>query len=138
MKKMKITTYVLFLVMLTLNACKDNEPHSPLLIKNRSSKAIFVYLTLSQPYYPDTSITNDSSLLREIIPSSSTTYFSGRVDWEGVYSEAPNGILSVFYFSLDTINYYPWDTIKEQYKVLRRDDFSLDDLMDRDFSLSYP
>ncbi len=135
---MRVLLFTMVFVLMTFLSCRDDKPHSPLLIKNRSSKAIFVYLTLSQPYYPDTSITNDSSLLREILPSSSTTYFSGRVDWEGVYSEAPNGILSVFYFSLDTINYYPWDTIKEQYKVLRRDDFSLDDLMDRDFSLSYP
>ncbi len=135
---MSVLLFTMVFVLMTFLSCRDDKPHSPLLIKNLSSKTISVYLTLSPPYYPDTSITSDQNFLREIPESSSTTYFTGRVDWEGIYAESENGILSVFYFDQDTINLYPWDSIREHYKVLRRDDFSLDDLMEREFIISYP
>ena len=45
----------------------------------------------------------------------------------------------MFYvFSVDTLEKYSWEEIREGYKILKRYDLSMDDLDSLDWTITYP
>ena len=47
--------------------------------------------------------------------------------WSNYVKKYPNDTFSVFIFHPDTLNKYPWDQIRKEYKVLVRYDIAADD-----------
>ncbi len=50
----------------------------------------------------------------------------------------PNDTLSIFIFHSDTVSSYPWQTIRTEYKILKRYDLSIADLERLNYKVSYP
>ena len=46
--------------------------------------------------------------------------------------------MSIYLFDAETVDNTPWETIREEYKVLKRYDLSLEDIQFLDYEISYP
>ncbi len=87
--------------------------------------------------YPDTTIPDSYDRLVGV-PPRDFSYFDSRKPWEQVFETLPKDTFSIFYFSLDTIQAYDWQTIWSEYKILKRVDVSLPDLQNNNYTVNYP
>ncbi len=87
--------------------------------------------------YPDTLIYNNYENLCGL-KENSTTPYDVEVELEEYFDSLPADTLSIFFFSMDTISYYGWETVKKDYKILKRCDISYEDLQSQDWTISYP
>jgi hypothetical protein len=88
--------------------------------------------------YPDTNISEAIDLWKYIEPNTKSDFLWTR-DWEGNFEiRSSNGKMSIFIFDADTINAYPIEIIRSEYKVLARYDVTLSDLERRNFVLEFP
>jgi len=46
--------------------------------------------------------------------------------------------MSIYLFDAETVDNIPWETIREEYKVLKRYDLNLEDIQFLDYEISYP
>lgn len=128
----------LFLVQ----SCKDfSIAEKGLFIENNSSKKIVVADNQDKSYvslYPDTNI-SEAIIIWKYINRNTKSDFLWNRDWEGGFNHhSPNGIKTIFIFDADTVDAYPMEVIRTEYKVLARYDVSLSDLEKRNFVLEYP
>ena len=124
-------------LLLFLNSC---DTYYYIEVVNKSNKPIEHYLAMGGEFgssYPD-SLPNSSKYVFQILPSKSYLYQS-RSPWAEVFTNTklPNDTLSVYFFSPDTLNAYPWQTIREKEKYLKRYDLSLKDLQDLNFKIVF-
>lgn len=103
-------------------------------IANNSADTV---TTLVSYQYPDTTIPDRYDRLGGIRPND-FRYFDSREPWKEVFKDLPKDTLSVFYFSLDTIQAYDWQTIRSGYRILKRVDVSLQDLENNNYMVNYP
>ena len=87
--------------------------------------------------YPDTLIPDLSSNLSGINAFDYTPYDS-RKNWDEVFDEKNATKISFFFFSIDTIAKYGWDSVRANYKILKRNDYTLKDLQNSEYTVSYP
>jgi hypothetical protein len=103
---------------------------------NNEKNAIYYCISYN---YPDTIIPVSSELLR-IIESKETQravssthpldeFFSGRFS---------SDTLLIFYFNTDTINKYTWNEIRDEHKIIRKNLYSKQDLIDSNWTITYP
>lgn len=59
-------------------------------------------------------------------------------NWEDRIKSFGSDTLSIYFFHPDTLEMYPWEEIRDNYKVLKRYDLSIDDLKLLDFKVEYP
>src|SRR5690606_37896787 len=71
------------------------------------------------------------------LSANSNTYIDSRKPWSEAVTNLPNDTLSFYIFAEDTINSYPWKIISTEYKVLKRYDFSVQDLESLKYKISY-
>lgn len=87
--------------------------------------------------YPDTIIPDSFNKIKGV-SSNSKTPFDSNEKWEDVFEKLPADTLSVFIFSGDVVSNYNWETIRNEYKILRRYDISLDYLNANKGTITYP
>ena len=101
-------------------------------LENNTSHNLGWYLSL---VYPDTSLPHDDDLVNiendwdQFGPA--TLYFgttSFASEQAVIHWLNPNDTVSIFVFHTDTLKLYPWDTIRDDYKILVRYDLSADDI----------
>jgi hypothetical protein len=97
---------------------------------NNSTKTINVYESYK---YPDTVIDTKKPWLRTLIPGQ-FFHFSSKNKWEDVLKDKP---LIVFVFDKDTIDKYSWDSIRINYKILKRYVISIKDLEQLGYEIKY-
>ena len=103
-------------------------------IQNNTDKIIG--FTVSENY-PDTLIYNNYNELCGIKENSYVTY-DVKTKLDEYFENLPSDTLSIFFFSMDTINQYGWDIVKKEYKILKRYDISYEDVKNSEWTVSYP
>jgi hypothetical protein len=135
MKKLSIINVIFCLILLSCGCKNWVERHYELEIKNSSSINVYTYFYLvweggpDGAIYPDTLLSFDK---RELICINSGEKFRTSrpvvpiIEW---ISSLPKDTLSVYYFHPDTLQKYSWEEIQREYKVLRRYDLSVEDII---------
>ena len=57
---------------------------------------------------------------------------------DDLFAMFPTDTLSIFFFDPDTLAKYDWETIRQEYKILVRYDFSHNDLKNLNWRIDYP
>lgn len=112
-------------------------------LKNNSGVNLQVYKALGDVIdstaYPDTSLPR--KLIRRFLEPNiekQVLIYDGSGTIESFFERRLKDTLSIFIFNADTLQKYPWDTIRKRYMVLIRYDLSLQDLKNRRSFIEYP
>lgn len=127
---------VIVIIIATSGACKKNpfaERVYSIKVQNNSPQLINFF---DGRIYPDTSLPAEKPYYGACRPGN-FAYIDSRIDWSEVFVRLPNDTLSIFIFDGATVNTYNWDIIRNQYKILRRYDLSLQDLKNSNFTIVY-
>lgn len=108
-------------------------------ITNNSSKDIMVlpgYAKYGANEYPDTTLpVKKPSLL--FVAKQDYNFLDASFEWENIINTLPSDTLTIFYFEADSINTLTWENIRTQYIILKRDDLSISDLEQRNWTLTF-
>ena len=137
----------LFIIFL-ITVCSECD-HFPgdsryrLFLKNNAQYAVCYYLAFGDGYattaYPDTSLPENNVFIHEVIkPNEKSIIYDSGLSWQECFKLLPADTLSVFIFNTDTLNIYPWEEIRANYKILKRYDLSYHDLKQMNWTVSYP
>lgn len=112
----------------------------PLYLQNNSDKR--AKFTVNNrynagPQYPDTTLFWEPIGI-VVQAQEKRAVAGGSLNWEKIYKSVPNDTLSFVIFDADTLAKYPWEVIRNNYKILKRYDLSLDDLKRLNYTLYYP
>lgn len=103
-------------------------------IKNDSNFSIYNSISIDTTIsYINPSVSNSS-----IQPNATEIHTINGRTWETLIEDTPKDTISLFIFSSDTINKYPWDSVRSNYMILQRYDLSLKDLQNRNWTIEYP
>jgi len=131
------------LVLLFASNCEKIviDKKYPLTLKNLGSKPIGYYFATGGKYgtlYPDTTLPIRSDYLGIKLESNKIFSYDSSTSWDTNYKAFPRDTLSIFIFETDTLLKYPWQVIRQKYKILKRYDLSLQDLKKLNYSITYP
>lgn len=120
--------------------CEENNPFAERVYRikviNNSPEIVNYFY---QNKYPDTTLPLSIPDLNGIRPNDySFEDLSSRREWEDAFATSPSGTVSFFFLSVDTLSMYSWQTIRSQYKILKRYDVRLQDLDNSNWQLVYP
>lgn len=133
--KFRLIIYLFFLF--AVSSCEDFLPFDQvncIWIKNESNQLVHFLVGYN---YPDTTIP-DAYNKRKGVSTNSKTSYDSKEKWKDVFKALPSDTLSVFIFSIDDLNKYDWQTVRKEYKILKRYDVSLQDLERLEYLLTYP
>jgi hypothetical protein len=139
MKLVYLTSFLLTTILLT--GCElFMEKWYYIYIKNNSNITLFVTagqeLYKMKPY-PDTLLPYKKPGNEIISPNNRNNLISSH-KWEDVISSLPSDTLSIYFLDADTVNICGWEEVAKDYKVLKRYDFSVDDLKNMNWTVTYP
>ena len=148
---MRLVKTFLLLLLFMLNSCRFidvmNRSFQDIKIINNSNTDIgfyaYSFIPVSWKYgefYPDTLLPPEDIgyYCIRISPMHSHTYTT-RFETEYIRSRfGGNDSLMFFVFSVDTLDKYSWDEIREGYMVLKRYDLSITDLDSLNWTITYP
>jgi hypothetical protein len=138
---MKRTIKILILLSLTISFYECGDVYYPVTLRNNSDHSIGCYFSLGGKYgtyYPDTILpASNQYVIQEIKPGDRYKLYSD-FKWEEVYSNLPKDTMSVYIFHTDTLNKYSWEEVRNNNKILKRYDLSLDDLKQNNMTITYP
>ena len=131
------TNTLIFLSFLSLISCKLEETYK-FNIRNNSDKNVYSYEGTPNlgNVYPDTIIRTSPPTL--LISANTTIYKGGFSPQEKIWEDLSIDTMSIYFFDAETVDNIPWETIREEYKVLKRYDLSLEDIQFLDYEISYP
>ncbi|MCD4792612.1 MAG: hypothetical protein K8R54_05215 [Bacteroidales bacterium] len=135
---MKIFYYLINLILLFLISCDGRE------LKDENFQIQFINnskhkILLSCSYnYPDTSLTETTSTGCGNIEPYSTENCQNNISWQNAYSHNEFKILCFFVWDIDTIEKYGADICREEYKILKRYDYSLESLEEMNWIITFP
>lgn len=134
--------YIVFVLLIVVGCEPFTEKFYSIELNNHSNSMIrYTYdkTNSRNMNYPDTLINNNrDNIFLSPLSANSNTYIDSRKPWSEVINNLPNDTLSFYIFAEDTINSYPWEIISTEYKVLKRYDFSVQDLESLNYKISYP
>jgi hypothetical protein len=117
----------LLLTTILLSACFDKL--YTIWIRNNSGEAIYFFESQT---YPDTSLPILKPYVGGTLPNeegdlNNSSFFFKEVD-----------TLIIFILNPDTFNFYPWDSIRSKYKILKRYEVSELELERNNWRINYP
>jgi len=119
---MRIKLIGLLFLLISIVSCEPLVDHAYFIeVQNSSNASIRCFASFN---YPDTALSVDKPLLQLITPHSCTKIES-KDSWDKVL---PKDTIEIFFLSEDTLLKYNWNSIKDQYKILKRLDLSLKDI----------
>lgn len=134
--------FIMIMLLITLGASqceKMVENFYGISFSNKSSST--VRYTFVKPgggkLYPDT-LLPDTKPRGINVPSNEVEATYLKVKYEDFFNAIPSDTMSFFVFDDSIFQNTDWTIIKEQYKVLRRYDMSLQDLKSLNFRVAYP
>jgi hypothetical protein len=129
---MKINILSIILLVLCNVGCVPLVDHVySIKIQNNTTDTIQFY---DSYVFPDTTIINEKPRLIMAYPSK-FSYLDSKEKWEDIL---PSDTISIYILSKDTLNTYSWETIRNEYKILKRYDLSLQDLEMLHYEVPYP
>lgn len=140
MKRYLIIIMIMLSISLGASQCdKFMEHFYGMSFSNKSSSTVSYFYVKpgGGKLYPDTLLPDTKPLVINV-PSKEDrpTYLNAK--YEDVFNAIPSDTMSIFVFDHSIYQNTNWTTIKEQYKVLRRYDVSLQDLKKLNFQVAYP
>jgi hypothetical protein len=139
------TTPQLLLVMLStmffsMKCIKETaDCHYTIYLNNQTDKQLYAVCSYD---YPDTSINFQNPMLwgnalvganaRNLIYSTGDRCLEPQIE-----NYTKTGIISIFLFDAAEVQ-ADWAQVRQQYKVLKRFDYSVDELRNTNFSIDYP
>lgn len=137
---------ILMIIMLCFNqACGDKEDNcqKTIAFENTTTKSLYV---TSSYEYPDTlsfiGMPNpvlDSSHTKVLAEETNTRVLWGRDCIELAFKDLiPSDTMMVYVFDAKVLEGNTWETVKENYLVLKRYDLSLQDLESMNWTITYP
>lgn len=88
-------------------------------------------------YYPDSLPLTDSLVVKKMEPKTRKILLHKQSTWKRYFENLPYNKLSVFIFNSDTLDAYSWDKVRDEYKILKRYDLSLDDIRNLDYNITF-
>lgn len=143
MKTKKIIILIYGAIILMSTTCrKETETcHHNLLIFNNSNAAAYVSFSLA---FPDTSIIDPNPALspeffKVTADEKKNLMFSNRDCIEDVFKyRVQSDTISIFIYDAFLLESTSWDKVKQDYLIFKRYDLSLQDLKNRNFTITYP
>lgn len=127
---------IVCLLSILLVSCISYEPVT---FYNNTDHDIGYYIGMGGgdgTVYPDTLLPNGYSHAGVYRNSDITINVEGT--WAEWYGYLKTDTLCFFILNSDTLNKYPWEEIRKDYKILRRYDLSLQDLEYLEYKIYYP
>ena len=139
---MKKTNRILIVLFLFTICCKcelEGDSYT-ISLKNESNDSILCYTSLVEKntkFYPDTSLSIEQVKLMTIGSMKMENVFVSHNEIQEVFKYfLPSDTLSVFIIHPDTLNSYPWEIIRAEYKILKRYDLSIKDLESMNWTIT--
>ena len=142
MKTTRSILLILFPCFLLSMTCREKETkhcHYRLYLTNYSDKDIYTVISYD---YPDTSLNFQAPLL-DPFGSSVRPDYKSEIRFDETHCIESNILdngyekLSVFIFDAALVDSTPWSQVRQNYMVLKRLDYTLDELRERKFELEY-
>lgn len=142
--------FIALMMILCGSTCRKNRPdcHIYISLKNNYQNAISSQIGFD---YPDTSVGHrniflgyDSTTIKinkgdeHSISWGQGSCFEALFSGGGSDELLVSDTLTLFIFSYDTLQKYNWETIRTQYKILKRYDLSTQNLKQLKWAISYP
>lgn len=123
----------ILLMLFTFLGCKELlEQDTPIYFDNQSNKIIQLYIPLvgmDGVVYPDTTLKiQKMNIGYNTLPGQRAYAGISNISIEKWISSFSKDTVSIFIFSKDTLDKYPWENIQQDYKILQRYDFSAEDI----------
>jgi hypothetical protein len=137
---------VLVLLCLALVLCSNSCENPPfvdkaytIIVINNSSGDVYVHKAdlNAEKQYPDTLLPSSNATFLKI-PANKRGYFDSETTWKENIKNLPSDTLSVFFIDGSTFENEEWDTIQNNYLILKRYDLSIEDLEKSNFTITYP
>jgi len=133
--KNTLISICIFILICSFSNCRiPAETVFRIKVENNTAANICYIVSLN---YPDTSIPADKTQLHGLGAHVYGSYDSNE-DWSKVLGNSKGGKISFFFFNNDTLGAYDWSIIMNGYKIMKRQDFSIEDLNANDFTAAYP
>jgi hypothetical protein len=128
---MRVNLIIWLVLAISVMGCVDLVDHVYRIeIHNYTNDTIQFYGSYN---YPDTSI--DATKPRLIMATPNYFgYLDSKYEWKDVL---PKDTILIYILNKDTVDGYSWETIKKEYKILKKYTLSLEDLENNDFKVSY-
>ena len=132
MKNINYFIGVLISLSIFFSSCPDGVEEVPIWITNNADHNLLAYVGLGNggTLYPDTAL-----------PPENYTFpvDHGRMN-SNVFRFSPEGkdTVCVFLLHEDTVKKYPWNIIRDEYKILKRYDIAITDLKKMNWTITYP
>jgi hypothetical protein len=123
--------YFLF-IMLALGCDRDLKDLK--LINNSDITVMYAYSNV----YPDTSLSNIGFCGDERVNPHKYCMSYERNGWESEFNHNSYGILNFFVLNAQTVDITPWDTIVKYHMVLKRYEYSVQDMDSLHWTITYP
>ncbi len=139
---MKILSLLFLSLILCSNSCEKApfvDKFYDIIVINNSSGDVYVHKADldAEKQYPDTLLPSSNATFLKI-PANKRGYFDSKTTWEENIKNLPSDTLSVFFIDGSTFENEEWDTIMDNYLILKRYDFSIEDLEKSNFTITYP
>jgi hypothetical protein len=128
-----------------LVGCKDFFNGNDMRLKLANNSNMNIYYSFSF-VYPDTTLKMVyppfnpllSSQANKILPKRQSDLTINARRWEYVFeNELKDGILIIFIFEGDLIEKMPWEQVVKEYKILKRYEFTLEDIKKQNWVINY-
>jgi len=108
-----------------------------LVIDNNSNHELFILKGIT---YPDTAIINERPLINNdfIIKPNTRKVYANPLSWEDDFNQIPSDTVMFFLFDNELLSYASWDSVSNNYLILKRYDLSLEDLQGMNWTITYP
>lgn len=131
------TNILIFINTLLFISCEFPNQTYKFRIVNNSEKTLYFDRSISnRSVYPDTLISETKVQLK--VSPHTTSYQGGLISTEEVFKKYSIDTLSIYFFDADIVDNYSWETIREEYKILKRYDLSIEDIQLLDYEIPYP
>ncbi len=126
----------LLFVIATILSCRPDDIGKPIKFVNNSTSTLYIAYSV---VFPDTAIRTVYDICNEIEPySNCLSYNTDGDNWDVEFRRNNSGILLFFVFDADTIGKYGFTTCKNEYKILKRYQYSKDDIENLNRTITYP
>lgn len=139
---MKNLLFLPLFLILCASSCEKlpfGEYFYEILLVNKSNCDLYVYPAYreSENVYPDTLLPISYKFFNKVSSNSDFTW-SSQIQWKEIIQKLPADTLSVFLIDADIFENKDWNTICDNYLILKRYDLSIEDLEKTDYTITYP
>lgn len=131
---------ILLLFVIAISCHPDKFPGKSLSIKNNSESRIYFWISdnYSLYHYPDTILPTNKPLYINSSPSLGGAGSGiNDPDWNNIYSQLPQGKLSIYFFDKYANNQAEWEEVRVNHFVIRKD-ITFEELKNNDYIIYYP